>query len=453
LFKLCLLLNLLNLLKDVHDIPFVTEYCNDGRCVLNRRGQKHRPHGKGIKVDESEKGPTHKPAPGEACNDGRCKLTRKGECHPAHTERSQVTPQVVGDIKRDKGIAGNSEAREQEKLGGKYTFPKKVGIVFLERRKRVIEVENEEEEELEENEPKSASKKRRREVSLDFNQDACALFLLRMNQHQNIFEFQVVDIPEEVMIPQKKSITNLLRRIIMKSPKKNDTLGWVDDFASEQRELSIDYWIGITSELILSHNTWHLERKKSTKSKKMVWIITSKGWEKHRSPPSLFEYLLATVFRCALQSLSLELQNSELRAFKFLRSKLHKVTRGCMFDFTHRRTSVSIFKLCFGCKEKLSKLENLIWKNGNNVNLVEDVTTILSKEWMGTPEKRDSALYDLKKIYKYDVDRNSGFRKTWLEKIRDSVEDNTAQWIIGGLIGVAFLILGNLFSKALHITQ
>jgi hypothetical protein len=54
---------------------------------------------------------------------------------------------------------------------------------------------------------------------------------------------------------------------------------------------------------------------------------------------------------------------------------------------------------------------------------------------MGNPKKRDSPFFNLKKIYKYDIDRNSGYYKKATEKFRDSIVDNSAQWIVGSLIG------------------
>lgn len=150
------------------------------------------------------------------------------------------------------------------------------------------------------------------------------------------------------------------------------------------------------------------------------------------------------MFRCSIQSPSTELQDEKLGILKF-RSKDHKVTWGCIFDFTHRRSSVSIFKLCLDCESKLSLIEKTIKDKCNNVNLVGDINTILSKKWMGTPEKRDIPIYELKKIYKYDVDRNSGFNKGLREKFRDNVIDNFAQWTVGttvaGLIGIILAIV------------
>jgi hypothetical protein len=160
-----------------------------------------------------------------------------------------------------------------------------------------------------------------------------------------------------------------------------------------------------------------------TDSGKRLWIITSRGWEKDRSPPSLFEYLAATVFRCAIESLTGEFQDEELEKLDALQTRQGhtQVTRGCIFDLTHRCTSVSIFKLCFDCMKKLSLLEKSIKVKGHDAELVRDVCAILSKEWMGTTEKQDSPLYNLKRIFRYDVDRNSGFNKGFWEKFRDNI--------------------------------
>ena len=53
---------------------------------------------------------------------------------------------------------------------------------------------------------------------------------------------------------------------------------------------------------------------------------------------------------------------------------------------------------------------------------------------MGDIEKKDSALYNIKKNYGYDINRNSGFNKKWWETIRDSIMENIAQWVLGSLV-------------------
>ena len=65
---------------------------------------------------------------------------------------------------------------------------------------------------------------------------------------------------------------------------------------------------------------------------------------------------------------------------------------------------------------------------------------------MGTPDERNTPLFNLKKDYKYDIDRNSGLYKNFFEKFRDGIVDNLPQWIIGtlisGIIGGLLIILG-----------
>jgi hypothetical protein len=61
-------------------------------------------------------------------------------------------------------------------------------------------------------------------------------------------------------------------------------------------------------------------------------------------------------------------------------------------------------------------------------------------------KKRDSPIYNLKKNYKYGIDKHNGFYKNRIEKFQDSVMDNLPQWIVGtiitGIITGILVILG-----------
>jgi hypothetical protein len=62
---------------------------------------------------------------------------------------------------------------------------------------------------------------------------------------------------------------------------------------------------------------------------------------------------------------------------------------------------------------------------------------------LGDLEQDDSPFNNLKKIYKYDINRNSGFNKRLREKFRDSIIDKSAEWTIGTvIIGVITGIVG-----------
>jgi hypothetical protein len=114
------------------------------------------------------------------------------------------------------------------------------------------------------------------------------------------------------------------------------------------------------------------------------------------------------------------------------------ITKGCIFDFTkvkdHRRILVSNPILCSVCEDRILSLEREIKnKTGKDLRLFADVKSILSREWMGSLRKVNSAIYNLKRNYGYDVDRNSGFYKNPWEKFRDSIIDKSAEWIVGGI--------------------
>ena len=116
------------------------------------------------------------------------------------------------------------------------------------------------------------------------------------------------------------------------------------------------------------------------------------------------------------------------------------LTAGCIFDFTkwkpYRKIMTANPNLCIYCRQVIKSLEkSILEKSGILLPLYNDINTILSRTWIGSPKKRDSPFFNLKKIYKYDVDRNSGYYKKNREKFRDSIIDNSAQWVVGSLIG------------------
>jgi len=42
------------------------------------------------------------------------------------------------------------------------------------------------------------------------------------------------------------------------------------------------------------------------------------------------------------------------------------------------------------------------------IDLFKNVKEVLSMKWLGSIEERNTPLYNLKRNYRYDVDRNSG---------------------------------------------
>jgi len=279
-------------------------------------------------------------------------------------------------------------------------FPKKVGIVFIEHIR------------LKHTQGRPRKTDQGNNLRLDFDQVACAHLILQMNTIQSIFEFQIV-IPElikEFSFEQLPYENNNNKNSQHKT-KNSPMFDWFDNQVKIILSCSetprhdigylrgIDYWIGITSKPI-THD-WSFEGQTpedNTKSGKFIGIITSVDWEKIHSPPSLFEHIALSILLCSLYFINREF-GGQLHFHSLL------ITKGCIFDFTdytpHRRIDISNPYLCGTCRENLRKLETKIFDKHSTtarIHIYDDIHRILSRKWMGSPEKRDSPLYNLKKL-------------------------------------------------------
>jgi hypothetical protein len=294
-------------------------------------------------------------------------------------------------------------------------FPKRVGIIFVEE----ISVDEE---------TKKASKSK----LLKFDQVACAHLILQMNKHQDLFDYQVVslDNTDNFQCPAPKKSVDL-------TYFDNQLKNMID--SGQDKFQNIDYWICITSAHIKGGFFFQV-LDKAGKSGKLVAVITSEFWERKFSPPSLFEYLSISVFICSVYFINYHYKGN---------LKPHK-TKSCLFDYTdytpQRRILVSNPLICNICYSNLQDLQNIVKTSTNeSISLNAAVHVLLKRDWMGSTEIRDTPLYNLKKLYNYDVDRNSGFYKKWYQRIKESMIDNLAQWTVGtvvvGLIGILITLI------------
>jgi len=170
------------------------------------------------------------------------------------------------------------------------SFPKNVGIVFIEG----LKYDNKKtfKNTLKQFFLKITSIRTNR-PRLNFNQLACAHFLLQMNTVQNIFDFQVIRLEFDKHLSSPTEDYNY-----------NYNLKWFDDEISkfenteEGKAYDIDYWIGITSKEI--EYNWFYVGKPKEQRKSGKAIITSLDWVEVNSPPSLFEYIAMSALMCSL---------------------------------------------------------------------------------------------------------------------------------------------------------
>jgi len=327
-------------------------------------------------------------------------------------------------------------------------FPKKIAIIFLEEKRNYASFGLDY---LHSFFKKSKPKGKDKNPKLNFDQRTCSYLVLQLNSIQSIFEFNIINVDfNKLSLPsttelkkydkgdckeerdeRKKILSHYMMNWFYDSLKK---CNYDSGKSIREKYDEITCWIGITSEPIKEDyfsSIWRPDPKFNEKN--TFVLITTDEWEKSFSPPSLFEYVLFGVLKNALISLSCDLECA---------LEYHWETKGCIFDRSdwkyERKFAVSSPNLCNKCKEQITKLdEKLDQYSKQNPSLSETISKVFNKKWLGKPDERNTILFNLKKDFKYDIDRNSGLYKTILEKFSDSVINNLPQWVIGTIITVS----------------
>ena len=138
-----------------------------------------------------------------------------------------------------------------------------------------------------------------------------------------------------------------------------------------------------------------------------IAFITTDLWEKMFSPPSLFEYLLHCI------GASLIFMHSELDL------SAHTETRGCTLDYTRYKmddkVDIILGYLCDGCTKAIS--------DGAGPSYLQDLSIIIGRDWIGDISTFDSVAHNLKRFFKFDINKDSGFNKTFWERAKQHFEE------------------------------
>lgn len=182
------------------------------------------------------------------------------------------------------------------------------------------------------------------------------------------------------------------------------------------------YYINIVTSSI-SNNLFFVTRSN-------ISFISTDTWEKVFSPPSVYEYLL----HCIIASLI-------FMHPKFKRHS-HRDTRGCYMDYTYfkkdDKVDILLGYLCDECKDEIIKHIGEDFYN--------DICKIINRDWIGDINTHNTVAYNLKSNFSFDVNKDSGFNKTFFEKAKEHFVEIPKEVIIlalGALIGVIITSLFN----------
>ena len=157
-----------------------------------------------------------------------------------------------------------------------------------------------------------------------------------------------------------------------------------------------------------------------------IGILGAADWREFMGSgsASALEYILSGV-----QRLSLRLSYGAVIGSHFS-------TRGCLWDFNVHQPDVKIGSflgyLCEVCCQGLKKTAT--------AEEFEEITKLISNDWIGEEPKSDSVAGILKKDYKYSLNRSTGLRPGFMSLIKDSMPSEIGKFAVKAVITViAFL--------------
>lgn len=246
----------------------------------------------------------------------------------------------------------------------------------------------------------------------DFDELAFKFLILNLNKVQQCFEFEFPDIEEYLSSESTETLLLDFARVI------------------EEEELSADFFVGIATYEIGENFFWLASVGGNCS------VITTKGWGRYFAPPSVFEY----VINCLVPVLA-------IMADKSGTIESHDPTRGCCLDYVYfkenARVDTALGYICDACRSKIQdKLGEDYLKCFEEIN---------SMEWLGEVDKLGTIASNLKKFFRIDLNKDTGFYKTRKEKTKEyllglpeKLITLSLTTIIAAIIG---LIIGILLGK------
>ena len=253
----------------------------------------------------------------------------------------------------------------------------------------------------------------------DFDEYACKFVILKLNTLQNYFEFEFPEAAPNLR--QQFLEVNYWDR-----PKLFEAFSKLIETLKLNSSTKADYFVGITKVMISKDDLfWTVNGNQA--------VITTKEWQKKFSPPSLFEYII--------QSLTsvLVIMCCDIQVNKPISE--HSPTRGCILDYANdkkeAKVDISLGYICDDCK---AHVEASIGKQ-----FAESIERMCSRDCLGEVATTGSPAYELKKFFRVDMEKDTGFNKTLWEQTKDGFPQFTKEIIIAATSVILTIIVTHFF--------
>jgi hypothetical protein len=240
--------------------------------------------------------------------------------------------------------------------------------------------------------------------------------ILSLNKMQSCFEFEF---PETTGYPTGYP---------MEETDYNDPDVPLFNFEKivKEKDLKGDYFIGVVSGQI--GNKWFWGQKGS------FGVVTTVDWKKQFAPPSVLEY----VIHCVVSLLMVMSDETG-------RIQSHHPTRGCCLDYTvlkeEDKIDIGLGYICDECKSRI--------KQNIGEKYLECFEKMHSMKWLGYVEEKGTVANDLKRYFRIDLNKDTGYSKTRRERMTDGIKDITRQVTVSVLAASIALAIGIIIGRIL----
>jgi hypothetical protein len=154
--------------------------------------------------------------------------------------------------------------------------------------------------------------------------------------------------------------------------------------------------------------------------------VTTHGWQRKFSPPSVFEYL----FHCMMCGV--------IYALTTVHSH-DQFTMGCQFEYTPGKELDRVdIALGFICQEHRQIISSELGEG-----VFADAEMLFSFSWLGKPDDESATFSKVKKLFNYDLRKDSGYRRGLWGRVEANLmrSDMTRELVKGiVLIFIAYLL-------------
>ena len=226
----------------------------------------------------------------------------------------------------------------------------------------------------------------------DFNKGAFKYFILSINKLQTTYEFFFPDV-DSYPFPDKEVNYNSATKMF-------------DKYIRQHKILAAYNFAIITSSF---NNNYFFDSGCNSA------VITTDVWDKYFSPPSLFEYLMHSIISCLIYSQKLPRERVLTDEMAVIDIGSHSETRGCIADFTRNKFDDRIDILTgYICEEHQNEITTFYGEN-----YLKEMLFIIGRTWIGSISEKDTIAYNLKHVFKFNINKDSGFNKTFWQKCED----------------------------------